>query len=158
MQGKRIAEPMIIRPAQPQDCGCIQIIEQEASVFPWSHDAIAHELSNPRGLNFIAQDDGQTICGFVFSSIVADEISIHNIATHPKFQRRGIARRLLETTIERARERGAANAYLEVRSKNSRAIDLYQKLGFTVTSIRKKYYSGDHDDALLMHKRMDSIV
>jgi ribosomal-protein-alanine N-acetyltransferase len=148
---------MIIRPALPQDCDSIQAIERAASSFPWSHDAIAHELSNSSGFNFIAQDDGQTICGFVFSIIVADELSIHNIATHPEFQRRGIARRLLETTIERARERGATNAYLEVRSKNSRAIDLYQKLGFTITSIRKNYYSGDHDDALLMHKRMDAI-
>ena len=149
---------MIIRPAELKDCDCIQTIEQAASPFPWLPDAIAIELSNPNGFNFLAQDDdGKTICGFVFSIIVADELSILSLATHPDFQRRGIAGRLLGTTIERARERGAANAYLEVRSKNSRAIGLYQNFGFHVTSIRKKYYSGDQDDALLMHKRIETI-
>jgi len=149
---------MIIRPVELKDCGSIHTIEKAASAFPWSHDAIALELSNPHGFNFIAQDDERKICGFIFSIIVTDELSIHNIATHPEFQRRGIARHLLETTIEWARGRGAANAYLEVRSRNNRAIDLYQKSGFTITSIRKNYYSGDHDDALLMHKRIDLIV
>jgi [ribosomal protein S18]-alanine N-acetyltransferase len=145
---------MTIRPAASMDCDRILNIEIAASPFPWSHDAIDNELSNPNGFNFVAlADDGQTACGFLLTVIVADELCIHNLGTHPDVQRRGVSRRLLETTLDRARIRGAAHAYLEVRSKNVPAITLYEKLGFSVQSVRKKYY-GDNDDALIMRKKL----
>jgi ribosomal-protein-alanine N-acetyltransferase len=143
-----------IRAASSRDCDRIQDIEQSASPFPWSHDAIARELMKSDGCNFVAQHDGQGLCGFIFSVVVADELCIHHLATLPAFQRRGIARCLFETILEQARDRGAENAYLEVRSKNIPAIGLYEKLGFHVQSVRKQYYCGDNDDALIMHKRI----
>jgi [ribosomal protein S18]-alanine N-acetyltransferase len=151
------AEGMIIRPASYGDCDRIHVIEQATSHYPWSFDAIAKELAHPCGFNFVVQDDGKTIVGFILSAIVADELSIHSLATFPQFQRRGIGRRLLESVVDRARARGARHAYLEVRSKNTSAIGLYEKLGFGTLSVRKKYYSGDQDDALIMHKQMNTV-
>jgi ribosomal-protein-alanine N-acetyltransferase len=143
-----------IRTASSQDCDRIQSIEQAASPFPLSHDSIAQELNNSNGCNFVALLEDQGLCGFIFSVLIADEISILHLATLPPFRRRGIARRLLETTLEEALKRGAENTYLEVRSKNFPAIGLYEKLGFHRQSVRKKYYCNDNDDAVIMHKRM----
>jgi [ribosomal protein S18]-alanine N-acetyltransferase len=152
-------EIVTIRFAEPMDYPHLYKIECIASSFPWSQDAIKMELLNANGLNFVSQvKDGNTIYGFVFSVIVADELCIHNLATLPEFQRRGIAQHLLETTITNAQDLGALHAYLEVRSKNIPAIALYKKLGFLVQTVRKKYYCGDSDDALVMHKRVSTQI
>ena len=39
---------------------------------------------------------------------------------------------------------------LEVRKSNLVAINLYQKLGFEIVGTRKKYYSDNREDALIM--------
>jgi ribosomal-protein-alanine N-acetyltransferase len=146
---------LTIRAATPADCGPIHDIEASSSTVPWSPDAIARELSNPNGFNFLAvTDDEPAAAGFIFAAVVADELSIHNIATHSGMRRQGIARGLLEFVLDRARSRGALSAYLEVRSKNVPAITLYEKLGFQSVSVRKKYYSVDNDDAIIMCKKL----
>jgi|WetSurMetagenome_2_1015567.scaffolds.fasta_scaffold104471_2 [ribosomal protein S18]-alanine N-acetyltransferase len=144
-----------IRLAELTDCSRLHKIGCAASQFPWTIEAIENELQNPYGLNFVMLSPyDRLVCGFIFSVVIADELSIHNLVTHPEFQRRGIAQRLLETTITRARERSAIHAYLEVRSKNIPAVALYNKLGFLTHSVRKKYYSGDNDDALIMNMKI----
>jgi ribosomal-protein-alanine N-acetyltransferase len=149
-------DSIIIRLTNQNDCSCIYDIERAASLFPWSYDAIANELANPYGLSLIAQAVENTAAGFLFSAIIADEVCIHNFAVHPRFQRRGVGTYLLKTTLDMARSRGACKAFLEVRSKNIPAIGLYKQLGFIVSSIRKHYYSGDCDDALIMHKPINT--
>ena len=143
-----------IRPASHKDCDRIHDVEQAASPFPWSHDAIAQELMSSNGCHFLALHEVQGICGFILGVLVAHELCIHDLAILPSFQRRGIAHCLLETTLKQALMRGAHNAYLEVRSKNIPAIGLYKKLGFQVQTVRKEYYFKDNDDALVMQKRM----
>jgi [ribosomal protein S18]-alanine N-acetyltransferase len=97
------------------------------------------------------------VVGFLMGAIVADECSIHNCAVDPLFQKQGIGRRLLESALEAARKRGAVHAYLEVRSKNGRAIGLYEKLGFRTVTVRRRYYSGDGDDAFIMHLHLNAV-
>lgn len=55
---------------------------------------------------------------------------IANIAVHPDFRRRGIARALTEQAMKHAREKKADFIWLHVRDDNPHAIDLYKKLGF----------------------------
>lgn len=55
---------------------------------------------------------------------------IANVATHPGYRRRGIARKLTLTALDYARTHGASSAWLHVRDDNSNAIALYQTLGF----------------------------
>ena len=43
--------------------------------------------------------------------------------------------------------------FLEVRSSNTPAINLYKKAGFTNLSVRKKYYD-DGEDAVVMAKEL----
>lgn len=55
---------------------------------------------------------------------------IANVATHPAYRRRGIARLLTENALQQIHERGETEAWLHVREDNPAAIQLYQSLGF----------------------------
>jgi [ribosomal protein S18]-alanine N-acetyltransferase len=144
-------------PVPEEVCGRIYEIDRASTTFPWSFEAIANEFANPCGIRCIAREDGEAVVGFLLGATVADEFCIHNCAVHPLFQRQGIGKRLIESALEAALKRGALHAYLEVRSKNGRAIGLYEKLGFRTVSVRRKYYGGDGDDAFVMHLQMNAV-
>jgi len=59
---------------------------------------------------------------------------IGNVAVLPEYRGRGIARRLMEASLERARDEGGEWVALEVRADNAPARHLYQSLGFQQTS------------------------
>ncbi|MFM8369386.1 MAG: GNAT family N-acetyltransferase [Chloroflexota bacterium] len=55
---------------------------------------------------------------------------IANVATHPDYRRRGIARALTVRAMQHARERKVDDIWLHVRADNPEAIHLYETLGF----------------------------
>jgi ribosomal protein S18 acetylase RimI-like enzyme len=55
---------------------------------------------------------------------------IGNVATHPDYQRRGLARQLVSRAIEHARTHGAEVVMLDVRTAAQPAYNLYRSLGF----------------------------
>ncbi|HEX7432710.1 MAG TPA: GNAT family N-acetyltransferase [Anaerolineaceae bacterium] len=55
---------------------------------------------------------------------------IANVAVHPDYRRRGIARALTQTALEGLRHKQIWAAWLQVRDDNSAAHHLYQSLGF----------------------------
>lgn len=58
--------------------------------------------------------------------------SISNVAVHPDFRGRGIARQLMQAAIQEASRKGARWVILEVQSDNAPARQLYSRLGFQV--------------------------
>jgi len=58
--------------------------------------------------------------------------SITNVAVHPDFRERGIARQLMEVALREARNKGAQLVMLQVRTDNVAAQQLYHSLGFQV--------------------------
>jgi ribosomal-protein-alanine N-acetyltransferase len=86
-------------------------------------------------------------CGFW---IAANEAHISTIAVDPKYRSQGIGQLLLITAIERAIELGANLVSLEVRVSNVVAQNLYRKYGFRVVGRRRRYYSDNREDALIM--------
>jgi ribosomal-protein-alanine N-acetyltransferase len=149
METSRI-EPLCIRIAVKEDLAAIYSIESNAVSAPWSRNAIAGALEQERALNLVAATSSGKVLGYFFGTIVADELSIHSIVTHPQFRRQGIGLKLMEIALVKARNLGVCNGYLEVRSKNLAAQALYASLGFVKQSERKKYYADDGDSALLM--------
>lgn len=55
---------------------------------------------------------------------------IANVATHPDYRNRGIARALTIRAMQHARERKVDDIWLHVRADNPEAIHLYETLGF----------------------------
>lgn len=50
----------------------------------------------------------------------------------------GIGKKLIESTIQKAREKGLERIELEVFASNIPAIKLYEQIGFTVEGVKKK--------------------
>jgi ribosomal-protein-alanine N-acetyltransferase len=56
--------------------------------------------------------------------------------------------------IEKAKKLGAHSMTLEVRVSNEIAQKLYRKFGFLNGGIRKRYYTDNYEDALVMWVRL----
>lgn len=74
---------------------------------------------------------GVAVCFTGFSTFRARGLlNIHDLAVLPAWRGRGIGRRLLDTVVAIARQRGYCKATLEVRADNASARALYAGLGF----------------------------
>ena len=91
--------------------------------------------------------DGQLIGTAEFQHI-QDEAQIIDIQIKLDYRRQGYGQTLLEAMLQIAQELKCIKALLEVRSKNTPAVQLYQKNSFVINGLRKGYYRDD--DALLM--------
>ncbi len=72
---------------------------------------------------------------------------IANVATHPDYRRRGIARALTERVIKQAREKNTTAFWLHVRDDNPSAIKMYADLGF-VEIARRTAWTANPDSQL----------
>ena len=93
---------------------------------------------------------GEKIVSYLLVREEGEEVVIDEVATLPSEEGKGYATKLLEEYLS-SLEKGS-KVFLEVRSKNHRAISLYEKLGFQSYRVRKKYY--DNDDAYCYMKVM----
>ncbi|MBN1368154.1 MAG: ribosomal protein S18-alanine N-acetyltransferase [Dehalococcoidales bacterium] len=90
------------------------------------------------------------IVGFAGCWFMADENHITEIAVRESYRRQGIGLLMLINLIEMGIDFNTILATLEVRVSNISAQKLYEKLGFEVVGSRKRYYTDNHEDALIM--------
>ena len=130
-----------------------QLYEVEQTCFhgSWTRETLAAEVNSPLSALVISRRDGR-IAGFALGRVVVDEGELYQIGVLPEFRRRGIAEELLAELHGIMQERGAVCCFLEVRSRNSAAISLYEKSGYVRISVRKGYY--DDDDAVIYQKNL----
>lgn len=91
-----------------------------------------------------------SIVAFAGLWLTPDEAHVTTIAVHPDYRGRGVGELMLSTLIRIAGEVGARMVTLEVRVSNSVAQSLYRKYGFREAGVRRRYYSDNHEDALIM--------
>ncbi len=82
--------------------------------------------------------------------LTVDEGHITTIATAPEVRGRGIGELLLNGLIDAAGALGAQVLTLEVRVSNTIAQNLYLKYGFEAKGTRRRYYTDNNEDALIM--------
>lgn len=92
----------------------------------------------------------QKIIGALAVWLILDELHIGTIAVHPDYRRQGLGAVLLETGIRAGLAEGAKVVHLEVRKSNLSAQRLYERFGFKRVGERKRYYSDNREDAVLM--------
>ena len=90
------------------------------------------------------------VIAYVIGRVIAPEGEIYRIATKEGYRRRGIAYRLLDYAVKCEKGHGLETLFLEVRSKNVAARNLYHSYGFRELGERKNYYSDPIDDAVVM--------
>jgi GNAT superfamily N-acetyltransferase len=71
-------------------------------------------------------------------------ILVANVAVHPDFRGRGIARTLTATALSYIDQRGVDAAWLQVRDDNPSAIHIYQTLGFEERARRTQWLCSEN--------------
>ena len=135
------------------DAHVAQVAELEKLCFsdPWSENSVASELKNPLSLWLVALD-GATVAGYIGSQSVEGEADMMNVAVHPDYRRKGIARELVTGLVAALADKGVHSLALEVRVSNAPAIALYEQLGFQQVGRRPNYYRNPKEDALILRK------
>lgn len=141
------------RPMCLADIDRLVPIELASFSVPWSRNMLEDELYNDKAYYLVAEYQGQ-VAGYAGMWQIFDEGHITNIAVDPAFRRRGIGSLLLDDLIAHARAQGIQALTLEVRVSNAPAISLYESKGFIAEGRRKRYYSDNNEDALIMWLRL----
>ena len=124
-------------------------IERRAFPAPWSLPMFLMELSRSGGISLAAEEDDDDVVGYLICSRFDEDWHVMNVAVAGHRRRRGVARLLMITLLERIDDPGA-RLTLEVRVSNAAARALYEGLGFLGAGIRRRYYADNGEDALVM--------
>lgn len=139
---------MILAPATVADLDAIDDIEHHSFPQPWPRATFEAELTRDHARLVVARD--RSVAGFINYWLVAGELHVLAIATHPDRRRAGIGKLLLDHALAEARQTSCTLATLEVRRGNAPAIALYERAGFQTVFIRARYYQDNDEDALIM--------
>ena len=123
-------------------------LERRAFPTPWSLAMFVLELSKPSGICLAAIRDDR-LAAYLICSRYDRVWHIMNIAVDPDHRRQGLATALLNRLLERVGE-DDARFTLEVRRSNGGAIVLYERFGFKVAGLRRRYYQDNGEDAFVM--------
>jgi len=142
--------PVAISTMTLDDIKGVQEVERTSFPIPWPANAFRHELTQNKNARYVVARDGDRIVGYAGLWLMVDEAHITTFAVHPDARRRKIGERLLQRLFEIAGDIGAEWLTLEVRASNIAAQRLYEKYGFKRAGVRRRYYSDNGEDALIM--------
>jgi len=128
-----------------------RVVELEASAFgsPWDAETFRRLLGRT-GAELMVVDVSDEVVAYAVLWCILDQGELANIAVDEAWRRRGIGARLLDRVLERAKERGVKDLFLEVRQSNNVARDLYLRRGFTSIGMRRNYYDSPREDACVL--------
>ena len=169
-----------VRPMIEADIGQILDIERESFPSSWPQTAYKRELTNKIARYFVLaelRDDApalpsdsagiwstfrrlvgatepslssEYLLGFVGVWLMVNEAHIVTIAVRADARQRGIGERLLIAATELAMDADQEVVTLEVRASNEGAQGMYEKYAFNRVGLRKRYYTDDNEDAVIM--------
>jgi ribosomal-protein-alanine N-acetyltransferase len=142
--------PVVIDDMTLDDIDAVQDVERSSFPVPWPANAFRHELTQNRNARYIVARGGDRIVGYAGLWLMVDEAHITTFAVHPDQRRLRIGERLLQRLFEIAVVMNAEWLTLEVRASNLPAQKLYEKYGFRRAGVRRRYYSDNNEDALIL--------
>lgn len=138
------------RPMSYEDLIAICRIEPTIYSHPWTYGNFKDSLDS--GYSGWVMEIAGEISGYALVMMVLDEAHLLNISVSLNHQGQGLGRMLLAHMIDVSKKHKAANMFLEVRASNTKAIGLYEAMGFCEMGIRRNYYPATQgrEDAVLM--------
>ena len=123
-------------------------IELDVNPSPWKYETFLSSFEvGHKGL--ICKKDNLMI-GFIIFSPISSEAHILSISVRNEMQSKGIGTMLLKSMLDQCKVMNYKKIFLEVRVSNEKAINFYEKFGFSKDAIRDNYYTDNSEDALLM--------
>jgi ribosomal-protein-alanine N-acetyltransferase len=148
-----------VRLATRADLGAVLKLERSVAEAPhWGEGEYAAMLGDAAGEGvrrclLVAENDVEMV-GFAVGKVIGlgegALAELESVAVAAGARRMGVGRALCEALFAWCRLEGAGEVLLEVRSANTGAMRLYERLGFRVEGMRKGYYREPEDDAVLM--------
>ena len=138
-------------PLTLQNLDAVLVVEHKTYAHPWSHGNFTDSLAS--GYQAQVLLGGDAVLGYFVAMKGVDEAHLLNITVDPTYQRQGWARVMLDALAIWAKGQGAEWLWLEVRSNNLRAIEVYEAQGYRRVGRRKNYYpavDGQREDAIVM--------
>lgn len=125
-------------------------IERRAYGHPWTRGNFADSLRSGYQAQLLCA--GDQVIGYFVAMLGVDEVHLLNITVDPPFQGQGWGRVMLDALALWSRGQGAQWLWLEVRTSNARAQQVYQRYGYRRVGDRKNYYPADggREDAIVM--------
>lgn len=132
------------------DLDNIIAIEEAVYPFPWTR-GIFYDCLNIGYLCRLLELNGK-IVAYAVMSVAVGEAHLLTIVVPHEEQGNGYGKKMLNEIITHAAADNATTMYLEVRTSNKMAIQLYHNRGFNELGIRKGYYPAEkgREDALIL--------
>ncbi|MCD6492853.1 MAG: GNAT family N-acetyltransferase [Archaeoglobaceae archaeon] len=122
---------MVIRLAKKEDLDEIVEIEKLSFPNPWNYNYFNAALND---LLIVYEDDSsRRVLGYLVAVCCKENRAlIMKLAIHPRYRSKGIATKLLKTTLEMLKNMNVKEVEIDVDMMNKNAIKLYEKLGFKI--------------------------
>lgn len=144
-------QPFLIEPMKASDLDAVMEIERLSFKSPWSRQVFLEELARDFAhVDVVREVATGALVAFGNFWLVADEVHILNVATHPQARRAGHGSRMLAHIIDFARREICRYVTLEVRRSNDVALRLYKRFAFRSVGVRPRYYAENDEDAIVM--------
>jgi ribosomal-protein-alanine N-acetyltransferase len=143
----------VLRPMRLVDLERVLAVERSAYSFPWTRGNFVDSLAAGYLAQTLVTTDAGTLIGYYVAMPGVQEMHLLNLTVAPDWQRRGHAQRLLEGLETQCRARQIDRIWLEVRTGNRRARQVYTRHGFAEVGLRRGYYpagAAGREDAIVM--------
>jgi len=144
--------PVLIRLAEITDADEVAAIEARAFSNPWHPETFRSLISQGNAHILIAEDPKFGVVGYAVVWWVLEQGELANLAVVEGFRGRGVGSALLDRVLLDAKANQVESLFLEVRTSNYRAYDLYLSRGFAQVGVRKDYYRQPREDARILVK------
>lgn len=145
-----MSSEVTIRKMTIEDVEQVFKIEKLSFTLPWTKDSFYYEMTTNENAYYVVAETEQGVVGYCGMWLVLDEAHVTNIAILPDERGKKLGERLMRAAMDTAKGQGAVLMTLEARVSNEPALNLYRKLGFKNGGIRKRYYTDNFEDAIVM--------
>ena len=140
---------MIIRDFELRDLEEVMRMEKENFPDPWPKESFLYDMNNEVA-SFKVLEKEEKVVGYYILYYMFENADIGNICIDRAYQGKGLGEYLFKDLLINCIKNEIEFVHLEVRVDNVKAYNLYKKMGFEKTRIRKGYYNGT--DAIEMVK------
>lgn len=142
----------MIRKMTLEDIDQVYFIENQSFFEPWSKETLINEMQINKFLDHYVFEVNDEILGFYIANYILDEAELYTLAVREDARGLGIGGKLLGHLEDESKKKHMKKIFLEVSTKNEKAIRLYSKFSFKKVGLRKNYYSKTNEDAYVMRK------
>lgn len=136
-----------LRPMTADDLPQVLAIENRVHAAPWDDIGFKAEWQKPYSVSWVLTDDetdAQVVAYVVFWTM-AEAFEVLNVVVSLEHRGAGFAKKMLRQVATEAIRGGVKRLILDVRKSNLPAVALYQRCGFSITQVRKGFYSNGED-------------